>query len=86
MIVNGTKLGIFVIEHLYRFDRFNTKYNPIGQSILREIYIKTDNRSGGKFFAHVIKVRLFNHYIFTSALEHGRIGCLILRISLYTVS
>nr|XP_002121216.3 AMP deaminase 2 isoform X1 [Ciona intestinalis] len=39
----------------HRFDKFNSKYNPIGQSILREIYIKTDNRAGGKFFAHVIK-------------------------------
>jgi len=24
--------------------------------VLREIYIKTDNRVGGKYFAHVIKV------------------------------
>ncbi|XP_076800140.1 AMP deaminase 2-like isoform X2 [Clavelina lepadiformis] len=39
----------------HRFDKFNSKYNPIGQSILREIYIKTDNRAGGKFFAHVIR-------------------------------
>jgi len=39
----------------HRFDKYNSKYNPIGQSILREIYIETDNRAGGKFFAHVIK-------------------------------
>lgn len=39
----------------HRFDKFNSKYNPIGQSILREIYIKTDNQIGGKFFAHVCK-------------------------------
>jgi len=39
----------------HRFDKFNSKYNPVGQSILREIYIKTDNQIGGKFFAHVCK-------------------------------
>ncbi|XP_039247750.2 AMP deaminase 2-like isoform X2 [Styela clava] len=39
----------------HRFDKFNLKYNPIGQSILREIYIKTDNYCRGKFFGHVIK-------------------------------
>ncbi|CAB1335876.1 unnamed protein product [Coregonus sp. 'balchen'] len=27
----------------HRFDKFNAKYNPIGESILREIFIKTDN-------------------------------------------
>lgn len=26
-----------------RFDRFNLKYNPAGQSRLREIFLKTDN-------------------------------------------
>ena len=38
-----------------RFDRFNAKYNPLGQSVLREIYIKTDNYMGGKYFADIIK-------------------------------
>ena len=40
----------------HRFDKFNAKYNPIGESRLREIFIKTDNYVGGKYFAHVIKV------------------------------
>ncbi|XP_064618252.1 LOW QUALITY PROTEIN: AMP deaminase 2-like [Liolophura sinensis] len=39
----------------HRFDKFNAKYNPIGESRLREIFIKTDNYIGGKYFAHVIK-------------------------------
>ncbi|GAB1601989.1 AMP deaminase 2-like isoform X3 [Argonauta hians] len=39
----------------HRFDKFNAKYNPIGQSELREIFIKTDNHIGGKYFANVIK-------------------------------
>lgn len=40
----------------HRFDKFNAKYNPIGESILREIFIKTDNHIEGKYFAHIIKV------------------------------
>ncbi|XP_043932805.1 AMP deaminase 2 isoform X3 [Protopterus annectens] len=39
----------------HRFDKFNAKYNPIGESILREIFIKTDNYINGKYFAHIIK-------------------------------
>ncbi|CAG9534475.1 unnamed protein product [Cercopithifilaria johnstoni] len=39
----------------HRFDKFNTKYNPVGESILREIFIKTDNYVGGKYFADVLK-------------------------------
>lgn len=40
----------------HRFDKFNTKYNPVGESILRDIFIKTDNYVGGKYFADVLKV------------------------------
>lgn len=40
----------------HRFDKFNSKYNPIGESILREIFIKTDNYIEGKYFAHIVKV------------------------------
>lgn len=43
----------------HRFDKFNTKYNPVGESTLREIFIKTDNYVGGKYFAEVLKVRQF---------------------------
>ncbi|KAL6740925.1 hypothetical protein Aduo_014228 [Ancylostoma duodenale] len=39
----------------HRFDKFNTKYNPVGESTLREIFIKTDNFVGGKYFAEVLK-------------------------------
>lgn len=42
----------------HRFDKFNAKYNPIGESILREIFIKTDNHIEGKYFAHIVKVRV----------------------------
>ncbi|VDP61746.1 unnamed protein product [Schistosoma curassoni] len=57
----------------HRFDKFNAKYNPIGQSQLREVFLKTDNYIKGVFFAHVLKVnlfllisyRLFSFYSFT---------------------
>ncbi|KAG8191767.1 hypothetical protein JTE90_008829 [Oedothorax gibbosus] len=39
----------------HRFDKFNAKYNPVGESSLREIYLKTDNYVGGKYFAAIIK-------------------------------
>ncbi|XP_052254330.1 AMP deaminase 2-like isoform X2 [Dreissena polymorpha] len=39
----------------HRFDKFNAKYNPIGESRLREIFIKSDNFIGGKYYAEVLK-------------------------------
>lgn len=39
----------------HRFDKFNAKYNPIGESRLREVFMKTDNYLGGKYFAQLIK-------------------------------
>lgn len=32
----------------HRFDRFNLKYNPIGQSKLREVFLKSDNKIKGE--------------------------------------
>lgn len=40
----------------HRFDKFNAKYNPIGESRLREVFLKTDNYIHGKYFAGIIKV------------------------------
>ncbi|CAL1540663.1 unnamed protein product [Lymnaea stagnalis] len=39
----------------HRFDKFNAKYNPVGESRLREVFMKTDNHIGGLYFAKVIK-------------------------------
>ncbi|CAI5511204.1 unnamed protein product [Closterium sp. Naga37s-1] len=39
----------------HRFDKFNLKYNPCGQSRLREIFIKQDNLIQGRFLAEVTK-------------------------------
>ncbi|XP_072236714.1 LOW QUALITY PROTEIN: AMP deaminase 3 [Leuresthes tenuis] len=39
----------------HRFDKFNSKYNPVGASELREIFLKTDNYINGEYFARIIK-------------------------------
>ena len=41
----------------HRFDKFNAKYNPIGESRLREVFLKTDNYIGGQYFAEILKVK-----------------------------
>ncbi|KAM9759050.1 AMP deaminase 2 isoform 2-T2 [Menidia menidia] len=60
----------------HRFDKFNAKYNPIGESILREIFIKTDNYIEGKYFAHIIKEVMFD-------LEESKYQNSELRLSIY---
>lgn len=42
-------------DSFHRFDKFNLKYNPIGESRLREIFLKTDNYIKGKFLAELTK-------------------------------
>ncbi|XP_056247073.1 AMP deaminase 2 isoform X1 [Seriola aureovittata] len=60
----------------HRFDKFNAKYNPIGESILREIFIKTDNHVEGKYFAHIIKEVMYD-------LEESKYQNSELRLSIY---
>ena len=48
----------------HRFDKFNAKYNPIGESRLREVFMKTDNYIGGRFFGKLIKVILNAVYFY----------------------
>uniref|UniRef100_A0A673CP30 AMP deaminase n=1 Tax=Sphaeramia orbicularis TaxID=375764 RepID=A0A673CP30_9TELE len=49
----------FMVDHgrqtFHRFDKFNSKYNPVGASELREIFLKTDNLIDGEYFARIIK-------------------------------
>ncbi|ORZ37155.1 hypothetical protein BCR44DRAFT_1492992 [Catenaria anguillulae PL171] len=40
-------------DTFHRFDKFNLKYNPMGESRLREIFIKTDNLIDGRYLAEV---------------------------------
>ncbi|XP_016408229.1 AMP deaminase 3-like isoform X1 [Sinocyclocheilus rhinocerous] len=42
-------------QTFHRFDKFNSKYNPVGASELREIYLKSDNYINGEYFARLIK-------------------------------
>lgn len=39
----------------HRFDRFNLKYNPFGQSRLREVFMKTDNFIKGRYLAELTR-------------------------------
>ncbi len=60
----------------HRFDKFNAKYNPIGESRLREVFMKTDNHIGGRFFGKLIKEVM-------SDLEESKYQNLELRLSIY---
>lgn len=42
-------------DSFHRFDMFNLKYNPIGESRLREIFLKTDNYIQGRYLAELTK-------------------------------
>ncbi|XP_018917140.1 AMP deaminase 2 isoform X3 [Bemisia tabaci] len=60
----------------HRFDKFNSKYNPIGESRLREVFLKTDNYLNGKYFARIIKEVAFD-------LEESKYQNAELRLSIY---
>ncbi|GIY40094.1 AMP deaminase 2 [Caerostris darwini] len=60
----------------HRFDKFNAKYNPIGESRLREIFLKTDNYVEGKYFGHIMKEVM-------SDLEESKYQNAELRLSIY---
>ncbi|GAA5928637.1 uncharacterized protein JCM15063_003927 [Sporobolomyces koalae] len=42
-------------DSFHRFDKFNLKYNPLGESRLREIFLKTDNYIEGRYLAEITK-------------------------------
>ncbi|XP_046803094.1 AMP deaminase 2 [Lucilia cuprina] len=60
----------------HRFDKFNAKYNPIGESRLREVFLKTDNYLNGKYFAQIIREVAFD-------LEESKYQNAELRLSIY---
>ncbi|KAE8663601.1 putative AMP deaminase [Hibiscus syriacus] len=60
----------------HRFDKFNLKYNPCGQSRLREIFLKQDNLIQGRFLAEVTKQVL-------SDLETSKYQMSEYRVSIY---
>ncbi|KAK7737424.1 AMP deaminase [Cytospora paraplurivora] len=42
-------------DSFHRFDKFNLKYNPVGESRLRTIFLKTDNHIKGRYLAEITK-------------------------------
>jgi AMP deaminase len=57
-----------------RFDRFNTKYNPLGASRLREVFLKTDNLQGGQYFAELTKQVMADQELLKYQLAEYRIS------------
>jgi AMP deaminase len=47
-------------DSFHRFDKFNLKYNPIGESRLREIFLKIDNKIDGRYFAEITRGTLYD--------------------------
>ncbi|CAI7722060.1 AMP deaminase, putative [Plasmodium vivax] len=60
----------------HRFDLFNDKYNPFGQKLLREIFLKTDNYIEGRYLAEITKQEIKN-------LEKSKYQHVEWRISIY---
>ncbi|KAK2837026.1 hypothetical protein FQN49_006480 [Arthroderma sp. PD_2] len=63
-------------DSFHRFDKFNLKYNPIGESRLREIFLKTDNYIKGRYLAEITKEVM-------SDLESSKYQMAEWRISIY---
>ncbi|ODV68370.1 AMP deaminase [Hyphopichia burtonii NRRL Y-1933] len=63
-------------DTFHRFDKFNLKYNPIGESRLREIFLKTDNFINGRYLAE-LTAQVFDD------LEGSKYQMTELRISVY---
>lgn len=63
-------------DSFHRFDKFNLKYNPIGQSRLREIFLKTDNYIKGRYLAEITRQVI-------SDLESSKYQMVEWRISIY---
>lgn len=63
-------------DTFHRFDKFNLKYNPVGESRLRTIFLKTDNFIHGRYLAEITKEVI-------SDLEQSKYQMVEWRISIY---
>jgi AMP deaminase len=63
-------------DSFHRFDKFNLKYNPIGQSRLRDIFLKTDNFIKGRYLAEITREVIVD-------LESSKYQMVEWRISIY---
>eukprot|EP00002_Diphylleia_rotans_P004983 TRINITY_DN1391_c0_g3_i6.p1 TRINITY_DN1391_c0_g3~~TRINITY_DN1391_c0_g3_i6.p1 ORF type:complete len:686 (+),score=142.14 TRINITY_DN1391_c0_g3_i6:82-2139(+) len=69
-------LDMHAHDTFQRFDKFNLKYNPCGQSRLREIFLKTENYVKGRYMAEITKEVM-------SDLESSKYQMAEYRISIY---
>ncbi|CAC9698922.1 AMP deaminase,putative [Plasmodium sp. DRC-Itaito] len=70
-------LGVHALGNCFhRFDLFNEKYNPFGQKLLRDIFLKTDNYIEGRYLAEITKKQIKN-------LERSKYQHVEWRISIY---
>eukprot|EP00808_Paulinella_micropora_P019542 g9322.t1 len=60
----------------HRFDRFNLKYNPLGDRGLREVFLKTQNHQKGKYLAQLTQ-QVFDDF------EANKYQCAEPRVSIY---
>lgn len=58
----------------HRFDRFTLKYQPLGQSRLREIFLKTDNLMAGRYLGELTKQVLSDQEFLKYQLAEYRIS------------
>ncbi|KAK5941367.1 AMP deaminase [Knufia obscura] len=63
-------------DSFHRFDKFNLKYNPVGQSRLRDIFLKTDNFIKGRYLADITREVI-------SDLESSKYQMVEWRLSIY---
>lgn len=63
-------------DSFHRFDKFNLKYNPVGESRLRTIFLKTDNYIHGRYLAEITREVI-------SDLESSKYQMVEWRISIY---
>jgi len=53
--LNVDTLDMHADKTFHRFDKFNLKYNPVGESRLREIFLKYNNHIDGRFLAEITR-------------------------------
>jgi hypothetical protein len=58
----------------HRFDKFNLKYNPCGQSRLREIFLKQDNLIQGNFFCWYDTFEFITSHNYALTFNHSQCG------------
>ncbi|SBT41118.1 AMP deaminase, putative [Plasmodium ovale wallikeri] len=75
--VNVDSLAVHALGNCFhRFDLFNEKYNPFGQKILRDIFLKTDNYIEGRYLAEITQKEI-------KILEESKYQHVEWRISIY---